>query len=104
MADNEFPPPAETKPGTGHVKAVIISIWSTYCFYMTPKLVGYLLTKHPDFLEEKSTFELVTACEGLITYSMIKWTPDYLLEGIIDAIKWCKRAWKKIRGACDEET
>lgn len=89
-----------SRPG-GKAKATFGALYLDLCQHITPPLAGYLLERWP-FLGNDLSFEIVVAAQAVIGGLLIKATPTYFVDSIIDAITWTKDAWHRIVAAINK--
>lgn len=90
------------KSGGGFAKASFSGVYLMICQNITPDIVAYFC-KHYPLLQEATWFEIVSCALGAGGTLMVLATPQHFVDGVTDAIIFCREAWKKWRSAANQE-
>lgn len=68
---------------------------------VTPAIVGYLCACAP-ILNESTWFEITVFVLAGAGSMLNNFTPNHIVDAIVDGIIWIKQAWKRIWNAVDQ--
>ena len=95
---NETP---QARPRGGYVRAGFAGAYLMISQNITPDLVGYCVKNYP-ILSEASWFQIVVLALGWFGSMMVLFTPSHFVDGVTDAIVFCREAVRKWRQAADQ--
>lgn len=90
------------KQDGGLAKAGFSGIYLMICQNITPVIVSFACKDFP-LLNEASWFEIVVFSLGAIGSFIVWLTPQHFVDGVTNAIVFCREAWKKWRAAANQE-
>ena len=87
-----------SKTGSGFAKASFTALYMDICQHLTPPIAGYMNATFP-LLGEPLSFEIVVFVQASIAAAFVKWSPNYFVDSVVNAIMWTRKAWHRILGA-----